>query len=198
MQTEVFEQIDPRQADDELERSITQLLEPQIRRTMTGDEPFYVQHGPYENETRRPPPAQPPQYDIAFVLSANPRIMWPLEAKVLRTDKTIALYVTDIVDEFLTCRYAPFSSEAAMLGYLFTGNPGHVFTNIAEKLKCTLYDHSSFPKRQHKTSKHMRTVPADKAYPQEFRCHHLIMMITHDLSRSVYQTRTSARNPDKE
>lgn len=42
--------IDPR----DLERSITQLLEPRIRAAMSGDEPFYVQHGPYERETMRP------------------------------------------------------------------------------------------------------------------------------------------------
>lgn len=36
----------------DLERSITQLLEPRVRDVMTGDEPFYIQHGPYERETK--------------------------------------------------------------------------------------------------------------------------------------------------
>ena len=66
----------------DLERSITQFLDPRIRRAMSGDEPFFVQHGSYERETMKRPPAQPPQYDLAFVLHADERIMWPMEAKV--------------------------------------------------------------------------------------------------------------------
>src|SRR5947209_15329144 len=42
----------------DLERSISQLLEPRIRSAMTGDEPFYIQHGPFERETMAAPPAQ--------------------------------------------------------------------------------------------------------------------------------------------
>ena len=42
----------PLQVDSrDLERSITQAFEPRIRKVMTGDEPFFVQHGPYERET---------------------------------------------------------------------------------------------------------------------------------------------------
>jgi hypothetical protein len=59
----------------DLERSITQLLEPRIRDSMTGFEPFYVQHGSYERETMMAPPAQPPAYDLAFVLRADERII---------------------------------------------------------------------------------------------------------------------------
>ena len=65
----------------DLERSITQLLERRIQEVMTGDEPYYVQHGPYEHETMAQPPAQPPSYDLAFVLRAEERIMWPLEGQ---------------------------------------------------------------------------------------------------------------------
>ena len=52
----------------DLERSITQLLEPRVRNAMTGDEPFYVQHGPFERETMRAAPAQPPEYDLGVRL----------------------------------------------------------------------------------------------------------------------------------
>lgn len=171
---EVLSDIDFTHAEDELERSITQYLEPVIRRIMTGDEPFDVQHGPYEFETRMEAPAQSPQYDIAFFLRQNPRIMWPLEAKVLRTDGAIVEYVNAIQDKFLTCRYAPFSSEAGMLGYLLSGEPSKVFSNIEVKLSCALRDHSAFPNRTHKTSEHQRMVQTGKAYPHNFRCHHLI------------------------
>jgi hypothetical protein len=105
----------------DLERSITQLLEPRIRNSMSGDEPFYIQHGPFERETMAKPPAQPPAYDLAFVLRADERVMWPLEAKVLETPNQLASYHRDIQQEFLTCRYAPFSMSGAMLGYLLSG-----------------------------------------------------------------------------
>ena len=174
---EVLSDIDFTQIDDELERSMTQYLEQKIHRFMTGDEPFEVQHGPYEYETRMEAPAQPPQYDIAFILNQNPRIMWPLEAKVLQTDGAIADYVNAIQDNFLTCRYAPFSSEAGMLGYLLSGEPSKMFSNIETKLPCALHDHPVFPNRNHKISEHRRMVQMGKAYPENFRCHHMIFRI---------------------
>lgn len=167
----------------DLERSITQLLESRIRRVMTGDEPFYVQHGPYERETMQAPPAQPPQYDIAFVLLADEQIMWPMEAKVLETAGTVAEYIEDVKDEFLTCRYAPFSSEGAMLGFLLSGTPDDAFNNISAKTPCKLEDHPGFPARPQKCSHHIRTVPSVKSYPATFRCHHLIFEF-HTLKRA--------------
>lgn len=171
--------INPALADDDLERDITMNLERRIRRVMTGDEPFIVQHGPYEEETRKPAPAQPPQYDIAFVLNADERIMWPLEAKVLRSDSVaaVAAYADDVNNQFLTCRYAPFSSEGAMLGYLMSGDEDVAFNSVETKVPCALTGHPDFLSRHHKTSDHKRKVPADRAYPCDFRCHHLMMRI---------------------
>lgn len=163
------------QDDEDLERDITQLLEPKIRQEMTGYEPFVVQHGPYERETRVAPPAQPPQYDIAFILNSKRRVMWPLEAKVLRTDGSVAEYVKEIRLNFLTCRYSPFSSEAAMLGYLLAGAAETAFGNIAEKGGWELAPHGDFRDRDHRTSDHRRAVPEGKSYPADFRCHHLIL-----------------------
>ena len=62
--------------------------------------------------------------------------MWPLEAQVLKTDGAVSEYIKEINDNFMTCRYAPFSSEGGMLGYLLSGNPDKAFTNIAKKLPC--------------------------------------------------------------
>ena len=168
-------QVDCSQDDEDLERDITQLLEPKMHAAMTGFEPFVVQHGPYERERRRAAPAQPPQYDIAFVLRSNSRVMWPLEAKVLRTDGNVADYIHAIRDDFLTCRYSPFSSEAAMLGYLLAGNCEIAFANIAKKGKWNLSIHAHFPKRDHRTSDHQREVPEGKPYPIHFRCHHMLL-----------------------
>lgn len=175
---EVLYQIDVALADEQLERSISQVLTPQIRDCMTGYEPFDIEQGVYEYETRASVSAQPPLYDLAFVLKANPRIMWPMEAKVLRSDGDVSRYVNEITGNFLTCRYAPFSGEGAMLGYLLAGNPTKAFENIAAKTPCTLEDHTDFSSHAHKTSYHIRSVPIDKHYPINFRCHHLIMPLT--------------------
>ena len=168
----------------DLERSITQLLEPRIRDAMTGDEPFYVQHGPFERETMKAAPAQPPEYDLAFVFRADERVMWPVEAKVLETPRKVARYVRDIRAEFLTCRYAPFSKSGAMLGYLLAGAPDSAFTAIAERLGCTLEPVPEQPERPNRVSRHARTVPVGKPYPVEFDCFHLILEYP-DLSRGV-------------
>jgi len=174
---EVLSGVGSSQADEDLERNITQLLEPKIHEQMSGYEPFYVQHEPYERETRVAPPAQPPKYDIAFVLRCNPRVMWPLEAKVLKTDGSVGKYVNEVKKNFLTCRYSPFSSEAAMLGYLLSGYCETAFNNIAEKGAWELAAHAHFPDREHRTSDHKREVPEGKLYPVEFRCHHLLLQL---------------------
>jgi hypothetical protein len=176
---EVLSQVDFSKNDDDLERNVTQLLEPKIRDSMCGFEPFDVQHGPYEEETRQPAPAQPPQYDIAFFLRSNPRIMWPLEAKILRTDGNVGNYVNEINDDFLTCRYAPFSNEAAMLGYMITGDYDKAFANISSNGKWALSSHPDFNNRPHKVSSHKRQVPNGKKYPIEFQCHHLLFKLWH-------------------
>lgn len=159
----------------DLERSITQLLAPRIDRAMSGDEPFDVQHGPFERETMQPPPAQPPQYDIAFTLREEERIMWPMEAKILETSGAVSEYIKDIHEQFLTCRYAPFTGEGAMLGYLLSGTADDTFQNIAKKTPCKLEDHPAFSSRSQKLSRHTRNVPSGKTYPSKFRCHHLML-----------------------
>lgn len=168
----------------DLERSITQLLEPRVRDAMTGDEPFYIQHGSFERETMQPAPAQPPEYDLAFVLRADERIMWPLEAKVLETSKKTANYIKDIENEFLTCRYAPFSGSGAMLGFLLDGSPDDAFKKITEKLECSLETITTISSRPNRVSRHSRTVPIGKSYPSEFECYHLMLEFL-DLERET-------------
>lgn len=162
--------------EEQLERSITQCLERRIRRNMTY-EFFDIQHEVYEIESSQSAQAQPPQYDIAFILTANERIIFPLEAKVLKSDSAVGEYIKEIKDNFITCRYAPFSSQGGMLGYLFSGDSNKAFSNIETKVPCTLNDHPDFPTRDHKTSDHQRVVPSGKSYPVNFRCHHLLFKI---------------------
>lgn len=168
----------------DLERSVTQLLEPRIRDGMTGYEPFYIQHSPFEHETMKAPPAQPPAYDLAFVLRADERIMWPLEAKVLATPGAVAAYVQDVQTQFLTCRYAPFSASGAMLGYLLTGASHEAFEAIGIKLGCNLGQVADHPGRPLRRSRHHRIVPDGKRYPNRFDCYHLILDYP-DLHRST-------------
>ena len=164
--------IDP----EDMERSITQSLQLRIERAMTRDEPFQVQHGSYERETKKPAPAQPKEYDIAFVLIEDDRIMWPLEAKVLRRAKNVREYVAAVKDRFLACRYAPFSSEAAMLGYLLSNDdPETAFQCIASRLHCPLKPHTCFRDRPHRVSRHNRIPPPGRSYPRRFTCHHLML-----------------------
>ena len=167
----------------DLERSITQLLAPRIHRAMSGDEPFYVLHGPSEREKMEASPAQPPENDVAFILWEDERIMWPLEAKVLENAVAVSEYARAIRNNYLKFRYAPFSSEGAMLGYLLSGTPGDTFQNISTKVPCELKNHPSFPSRPQKLSRHVRSVPIGKAYPATFHCHHLILEFP-DLKRS--------------
>lgn len=160
----------------DLERSITQLLTAAIDDVVPGEAPYYVQHSPFERETMLLPPAQPPAYDLAFVLRADPRVMWPAEAKILNSPRALAGYLADIREQFLTCRYAPFSSSGAMLGYLLDGSELETLTNISAQLGVRFEDAPRRnPPRSHRSSVHDRTIPAGKAYPTPFRCHHLIL-----------------------
>lgn len=167
----------------DLERSITQMLEAAIDDVVPGEAPYYVQHGPYERETMLPPPAQPPAYDLAFVLRADPRVMWPAEAKILTSTKALAEYLSDVHQQYLTCRYAPFSASGAMLGYLLDGDPNEVLENIAQRLAVTFSETTPVdPNRPHRTTVHDRVVPVGKFYPSPFRCHHIVLGF-HGLSR---------------
>jgi hypothetical protein len=180
---EFLSQINVDGTEEQLERSITQALGWRIRRVMTGDEPFEVQQEVYECETSKSAQAQPPQYDIGFILIANERIIWPLEAKILKSEKLdesdvdVTKYVKEINNNFMTCRYAPFSSEGGMLGYLFSSDPNKAFTNIETKVPCTLNAHPHFLNRDHKTSDHQRVVTSGSSFPAQFRCHHLLLKI---------------------
>jgi hypothetical protein len=161
-----------------LERSITQELTPFIKRCIPLESPYDVQHGRYETETLQSPQAQPPTYDISFFLAISPRLNFPVEAKVLPNDTSVSPYVSEITDNFLTCRYAPFSSEGIMLGYLISGTPINVFPAIAALLTANLVHHEKFPNQPHKYSDHLRNVPQGKPYPSDFRCQHIILDFT--------------------
>jgi hypothetical protein len=160
----------------DLERSITQLLAAAIDDAVPGEAPYYVQHSPFERETMLAPPAQPPAYDLAFVLRGDPRVMWPAEAKVLTSINALAGYLADIREQYLTCRYAPFSASGAMLGYLLDGGAEEALENIAQRLGVSFAEATPITlQRPHRSTVHDRQVPPGKPYPARFRCHHLVL-----------------------
>lgn len=166
-----------REGMEDVERSVTQILFMCIADVMIGPTTFYCVHGFHEQETRMPAPAQPPTYDLAFVFRANPRMSWPIEAKVLWTDTRIAPYVHDVVDQYLTCRYGPFSNSGAMLGYLVTGDAGSVLDNVASALGSKMLSREPRGMGCRGHTLHSRTVPEGKLYPIDFACHHLVMPV---------------------
>ena len=83
LRSNYLEQIHGLQGNDlQKERSITQLLVPEIRYALSSASPFEIEQGIYEFETVASDQAQPPLYDIGFVLRQDKRIIWPIEAKV--------------------------------------------------------------------------------------------------------------------
>jgi hypothetical protein len=159
---------------DDLERGITRQLEPRIRERLSGYEPFFVQHGVPEDESRKPW-GRPREYDIAFVFRDNPRIMWSVEAKLLKKAHVPPDYVQTVQDRYLTCEYAPFIGEGGMAGYLLEGTPEQIFSALGPLLKTRLVRPKRPAGRPHRYSAHVRSVPAGKSYPRRFRCHHMIM-----------------------
>ena len=174
------EVVDISEANDQLERMITQDLELDIRHVM-GYAPFMIQHERFEEQERSPSPARPKQPDLTFVWFEYRSNKYPLEAKVLRSENDVKAYVEEITENFLKFRYAPFTSEGGMLGYLLKGHTEKAFGNIAKAVPCILAHHQRFGERDHKVSDHNRTVPENKTYPQKFRCHHLLLQLPQQL-----------------
>jgi hypothetical protein len=178
---DVWSRVDWTRDYGDLERSLSEDLARAINGRMDDFLPVHVMHGPSERESRAAPPAQPPEYDIAFQWSDNPLLMWPLEAKVLKSDRdtedNLKDYTETVRDRYLTGYYAPFSNGGAMLGYLKAGDPEIVAGHIATRLGVALVTHTAFPNRCHKTSDHRRTIPVGKDYPLMFRLHHLVLRL---------------------
>lgn len=166
-------QIDLTTATDELERSLTQAFWTYIK--LDTFSPFRVVPSFVEFESRKKPPARSPEYDIAFQLITQPRIAWPMEAKVLHTDGAVAEYIHAINDRLLTGIYAPFTASAAMLGYLITGTTDRCFQQLSAKLGIGLLPCSSFVGRPHCISSHERNWPDGDGRETKFTCHHLLM-----------------------
>jgi hypothetical protein len=168
----------PFSADDEAkEESLNHLLAVRIDQCKSGDAPFYVEHQPPEQTKRKRGRGRSPQPDIGFTLYDDPRTIWPLEAKILARDTDTRPYLDEINNNFLTGRYATFSSEGAILGYLLRGDSEQFFALIATRLQQTIKQHQHFPDRPHRISNHRRDDTPHRNSPREFTCHHLLLRI---------------------
>jgi hypothetical protein len=166
--------------EDEVERSLTAYHSIKIQERQTGDEPFILHAEMPEFETREPAPARSKAYDFGFVMRGGDySIIWPIEAKVLKTDRKLAGYLRDLDEKYLQCKTAPFSHEGGLIGYLLSGRPSVVFDGIAAHIGQLLFSHQAFSERNHRTSTHTREVPKGKNYPKDFLCHHLVMEVRH-------------------
>jgi len=179
LREEFLSSVDMSQDFEDLERELSELLCYCIRRRMDASMVVDIVHAAAEREKRAPAPAKPPTYDFAFVLHANLLLRWPLEAKVLKSDKNTKTNLGDYVEtfntRFLTCNYAPFSPSGAMVAYLKSGDANTALDHVALRLPCVMTAYADLPTRVHRTSDHTREVESGKPYPTQFRCHHLVM-----------------------
>lgn len=177
-----FDQLDFTKDYAQLERSLTDLHAIQVTllfaQSASNFESFVPQHEASEFENLTKPSARPPSCDIGFVLRANPRIRWSVEAKVLQSPTNTHRYVDDL-NKYLEGTGSPFSTQAALGAYLLSGNPDDVFAKLALSLKQQLRPHDAFGERPHRLSQHQRdksNLPAST--PSDFICHHLIFALT--------------------
>src|ERR1700731_1522536 len=133
LRTNVLGRIDLNQPLDQLERDLTsnhfRAIQQLWARETEGYSAFCPHHEWPEMATRSPSPARPPAYDIAFVWNDNPRVAWPLEAKVVPNTGTLAKYVADTA-KFTEGIAAPFVGEAAQIAYLLSGAATEFFANL--------------------------------------------------------------------
>jgi hypothetical protein len=100
-----------------------------------------------------------------------------MEGKVLRRDEDVGPYIVEVKSNFITCRYATFSNEGAMLGYLLQGEPERTFAALETSLAQTLIPHPHFPDRSQRMTRHQRDQAPHPHSPGEFVCHHLLLFI---------------------
>ena len=141
----------------------------------TGFESFLPKHEAWEPSSITSPSAMPPSYDIGFENVNDPRLRWPVEAKVLARPTDVNRYLGDLKQKYLSGTGAPFSTEGALLGYLVTGQASGTLVAIQSSLGEKLKSFPLFASRHHKTSQHPRSVQGiHSGDSHTFVCHHLI------------------------
>ena len=166
----------------DLERDLTEMLYPHILQTFPASLPYYLLHEKKERE-QAVLGRQPPEPDLSFVMFANIRVTFPIDSKVVERDGAtdLADYAGTVQNRFITCVYAPFSKEGAMLAFLLAGSVRAVFNSIGTALGCPISTRAYLSSRNHRTSWHDRT--ASTCNHRRFRCHHLILPMSGAVTR---------------
>lgn len=183
MKTKYLSKVDFTQSIFQLERSLTDLhaIEIQLlhRQRGGGFESFIPMHEAPEISSISHPSAMPPSYDIGFVHVSDYRLRFPVEAKVLDSPSDVKRYLDDLRGKYLTGKGAPYALEAALLGYLKSGLPADAFVAAESALSLKMQFVTAFSKRDHRTSRHARTVKGrGHTTPSSFLCHHLIVALS--------------------
>ncbi len=183
MKNKILSRVDFNQPLHQLERTLTDAHATAItllwKANRTGFESFLPKHEAWEPSSIASPSAMPPSYDIGFENVNDPRLRWPVEAKVLARPTDVQRYLGDLRQKYLTGIGAPFSMEAALLGYLVNGQVSDTLTAIQSSLGAELKPFVLFANRQHNTSEHARSVSGvRKGGSHTFVCHHLIAPLT--------------------
>lgn len=183
MKSKILSKVDFTQPLHQLERTLTDAHATAItllwKANRTGFESFLPKHEAWEPSRIASPSAMPPSYDIGFENVNDPRLRWPVEAKVLARSTDVLRYLSDLRQKYLSGTGAPFSTDAALLGYLVTGQVGDTLAALQSALGMNLKTFPIFASRQQRTSEHGRSVPGiHNGDPHIFVCHHLIAPLT--------------------
>ena len=173
LHSDFLPRVDWTQSMEQVERDIVQnhfgRIQVIFARETDGFASFYPSHEHPEFETRSTAQAKPPAYDLAFVATATPRWIWPLEAKIVPSPRALAEYMKDVNDKFIAGIAAPFTGEGAMIGYLMDADADTALTEISTRLNQPLKLFPEFTERPHRTSSHTRISAPD------LQLHHMMM-----------------------
>ena len=179
MKAKILSKVDFSQPLHQLERTLTDAHATEIillwKAHRTGFESFLPKPEMWEPSSIASPSAMPPSYDIGFESVNNPRLRWPVEAKVLARPSDVRRYLDDLKLKYLTGIGSPFSIQAALLGYLREGKVVDAIAAIQSALGVNLKMFPQFAQRLHHISQHPRSVSGIQGGAQHaFFCHHLI------------------------
>lgn len=179
MKAKILSKVDFTQPLHQLERMLTDAHATEItllwKANHNGFETFLPKQEPWEPNSIKSPSAMPPSYDIGFENVNDPRLRWPVEAKLLARPTDVKRYLDDLKLKYVPGVGAPFSTQAALIGYLMDGKASDAVAAIQAALGVPLNAFPPFANRRHHTSEHQRSVPGIKSgKSHSFVCHHLV------------------------
>jgi hypothetical protein len=174
LRTKYLSQIDLTQPLEQLERDLVSHHFFEIQHLFAAETDGYASLVPLhewpELQSRSSASAKPPANDLAFVSFDNRRWAWAIEAKVVRSPGSLAEYLKDVNEKFVTGIASPLIGEGAMLGYLLNDDVNAAFKNLEGRLGQRLKQFTGFAHRAHRTSDHVRATAPD------LRLHHMLMV----------------------